>query len=83
MKTLIHIETKTSRFVFPDNANIVLMEDRVLCPNLHIADLNISNSVLVESVTPPNDWVGLKYLYDNGAWTLNPDWVDPTQGSTK
>lgn len=45
-------------------------------PNFNIGDLNSTNAVLVENVTPPEDWRGCKYLYD-GAWTLNPKWVDP------
>jgi hypothetical protein len=74
MKTLIHIETKSSKFIFPDNAHIVLAEDRILCPDLIIGDMNANNSMLVENVIPPDDWRGSKYLYDNGTWTLDPEW---------
>jgi hypothetical protein len=41
------------------------------------ADLNSGNAELVTGVTPPNDWVGRRYLYDSGTWTQNPEWVQP------
>lgn len=42
------------------------------------ADLNSENCELVADVTPPDDWVGRRYLYDAGVWTQNPAWVQPT-----
>lgn len=79
MKTLVHNETKESRFVFNDGDGVALTENMIYCPGFNIADMNSTNSTLVENVTPPEDWIGGKYLYDAGAWTLNPNWVDPTQ----
>lgn len=79
MKTLVHNETKESRFIFNDGDGVMLAENMIHCPNFGIADMNSSNATLVENVTPPEDWTGGKYLYDAGAWTLNPNWVDPTQ----
>lgn len=80
MKTLVHNETKESRFVFNDGDGVALAEDMIYCPGFNIADMNSTNSTIVENVTPPEDWTGGKYLYDAGAWTLNPNWVDPNQG---
>lgn len=80
MKTLIDNKTKQSRYVWADDAEVVVQADMVLTPNLHILDMNSTNATLIENVTPPEDWVGCKYLYNAGAWTLNPNWVDPTQG---
>ena len=77
MKTLIENATKESKYLFPDNAAVVLNTDMIVTPEYGIADLNSTNSTLVENVTPPEDWAGCKYLYDNGTWTLNPKWVDP------
>ena len=34
---------------------------------------------MVEGVTLPEDWAGCKYTYADGAFALNPDWVDPTE----
>jgi len=75
MKTLIFTETKESKYIWEDSEIIILTETQTNAPNLFIMDLNSTNAVLVESVTPPEDWRGCKYLYD-GAWTLNPKWVD-------
>lgn len=80
MKTLIHNETKQSKYIWPDDALVTLGEGMTFTPEFNIGDLNSTNSTLIENVTPPEDWAGCKYLYDAGAWTLNPNWVDPTQG---
>jgi hypothetical protein len=75
MKTLVHNETKESRFVFVDIDSVVLADNMIYCPNFNIADMNSTNATMVEDVTPPQDWIGGKYLYDNGTWTPNPKWV--------
>ena len=36
-------------------------------------DINVSNSVLWLGVDLPEDYEGVKYMY-NGIWTLNPDY---------
>lgn len=82
MKTLIHNESKESKYIWADNVVITLEDDITYTPSFSIADLNSNNATLVENVTPPDDWAGCKYLYDAGAWTLNPNWVDPTQETT-
>lgn len=79
MKTLIHNETKQSKYIWADDASVTVGDDMTYAPGFNIGDLNSNNATLVENVTPPDDWYGCKYLYDAGAWTLNPDWVDPTQ----
>ena len=77
MKTLIFTETKESKYIWEDSEIIIVTETQTNATNLFIMDLNSTNAVLVENVTPPEDWRGCKYLYD-GAWTLNPKWVDPS-----
>jgi len=77
MKTLIENSTKLSKYIWEDNEVVTVQEDMTYAPGFNIGDLNSTNAVLVENVTPPEDWRGCKYLYD-GAWTLNPKWVDPS-----
>ena len=79
MKTLIENSTKESKFIWEDADVVIMGEDKIRTPIFEIGDLTSVNATLVENVTPPDDWVGCKYLYDNGTWTLNPQWVDPTQ----
>lgn len=79
MKTLIENATKQSKYIWADDAVVTLGDERTFTPEFHIGDLNSTNATLVENVTPPEDWAGCKYLYDAGAWTLNPKWKDPTQ----
>ena len=42
-----------------------------------IGDMNNANATLIENVIPPEDWRGCKYLFENGVWTVNPNWTDP------
>lgn len=77
MKVLIENSTKESKFIWEDDAMVILGDEMTFAPGFGIAGLNSNNATLVENVTPPEDWRGCKYLYDAGAWTLNPAWVDP------
>jgi thiamine pyrophosphokinase len=77
MKTLIENSTKQSKYIWADDAVVTVNEAVTVTPNFIVGDLNSTNATLVENVTPPEDWAGCKYLYDAGAWTLNPQWVDP------
>lgn len=79
MKTLIEIATKESKYIWADDVEVTIGADMTSAPQLNIADMNSTNATLVENVTPPEDWQGCKYLYDAGAWTLNPNWEEPTQ----
>jgi len=80
MKTMTQNSTKESKYIWADDVAITVGNDMTLSPGLNIGDMNSTNATLVENVTPPEDRFGCKYLYDAGAWTLNPNWVDPTQG---
>lgn len=78
MKTIIENTTKLSKYIFEDSDQISIESNKIVTPKFIIGDLNSSNSTLVDSVTPPEDWSGNKYTFENGTWTLNPNWVDPT-----
>jgi hypothetical protein len=78
MKTLIENTTNISKYIWGDDAVVVVGQDITITPDYVIADMNINNATMVEEVTPPTDWIGCKYLYSEGTWTLNPDWIDPT-----
>lgn len=77
MKTLIDNITKESKYVWADTTSVTLSESTTYTPDFNIGDMNSTNATLVENVTPPEDWAGCKYLYDNGTWILNPNWIDP------
>ena len=86
MKTITRLGTNVSLYVFDDNIVVNIQDNQTVIGDpvtLYIADCNLSNVVLFENVTPPDDWCGHKYLYtvDNG-WELNPAWVDPDTEST-
>jgi hypothetical protein len=77
MKTIIENATDISKYIFEDDVEITLDETTITTPDFIIADMNSSNATVVEDVTPPEDWMGCKYLYADTEWALNPDWIDP------
>lgn len=78
MKTLIENATGESKYIFADEHQVSLLGTYIQTEGFLIGDLNASTATLYENVTPPEDWVGCKYLFDGTDWTLNPSWVDPT-----
>ena len=65
-----------SAYIFEDGDTITSESDRITCSDLVILDLNSSNSAIHTGVTPPEDWVGLKYCFDGTTWTSNSNWVE-------
>ena len=81
MKTLVRKDGNISIYLFADDVTIVVGDSSTQVSGnipLIITDCDQSNILLFENVMPPDDWNFHKYLYD-GTWTLNPQWVDPTQ----
>ena len=79
MKTIIRKQSNISIWVFNDSQSVDIQENQTVVGKpieLFICDCTTSDCDLIEGVTPPTDWVGHKYLFSNGSWTLNPDWVD-------
>lgn len=44
-----------------------------------VSDCKTENAVLHENVTAPEDWIGNKYLYMDGQWLNNPDYIEPPE----
>jgi hypothetical protein len=77
MKTIVENATGLSKYIFEDDTNVVLEESMIKTPEFHIADLNSNNATLIEGVTPPEGWVGNKYTYVDGVWSVSSAWVEP------
>lgn len=77
MKTIVEIATQQSKYLLSDDAVVLVTSVQIDIPNAVVGDLNSTNAVVYENVTPPEDWIGCKYLFDGTDWTLNPNWVDP------
>ena len=76
MKTLIDTNSKVSKFIFEDDAEITLASDQITTPDFTIGDMDSSNSTLIENITDtPQDWIGHKYTYD-GEWKRSFGWMD-------
>jgi hypothetical protein len=76
MKTIIENDSKLSKFILQDDVNVTLTEKTVEFDNIIVCDLNQLNATVIENVTPPEDWTGNKYTYENDEFILNPNWVD-------
>ena len=77
MKAIVETGTNLSKYIFDEATELSVTINRIVTPHFIIGDLNSSNSVVHNNVTPPEDWVGNKYTFDGTTWTQNPDWVEP------
>ena len=90
MKIIIDNETKRVIYSFKDDSNLIFNSEEGFEPNLEFIDIygltnylggiTESNSIIVEGVILPDDFIGSKYLYDSeleNPWSLNPDWIAP------
>lgn len=80
MKTLIKNDDGVSLYIFPDEQEIIFTPNSILVgnpPKFIISDLNNETATLVENVIVPDDWVGGKYLYQDGVFTNNSSWIAP------
>lgn len=78
MKLIVHNESLEIKYAFPDGALVGLLVDRIVTPDFVIADLNENNAVMIEGVASlPEDFVGCKYLWQEGEFAPNPAYVEP------
>jgi hypothetical protein len=81
MKTLVRSTTNESLFLLSDETYLFLENDKTIIgdPIQNIVlDCNNKNTIVYTNVTPPEDWIGCKYLYDGTTWTVNPDYIQIT-----
>jgi len=84
MKTLCLIESNKSVFIFNDNEVIEINDVNIIVGipiKFIINELNSNNSKLWEKIQAPDDWIGVKYLFDGTTWTKNPDYIEPPVAS--
>jgi len=77
MKTLIETNTNLSVRIYEDSNPVKLTEEwfENTDEDELILDRNSSNSVLIEDVTPPEDWDFKKYSYTaKDGWVKNLDY---------
>jgi len=84
MKTLVFNESRNSPYIFEDDKNITIEENRITVgeednPDFYIGDMNSSNATLYEDVEVPEDWQGNRYTFDGSNWTEIEGWLDPRE----
>jgi hypothetical protein len=87
MKTIVDKDTAVSTWLFDDSTQVFIGDDVTVVgplskPELYIDDLTSSNSILIEGVANTKSaWVGGKFIYRDGEWSDNPDYVEPQEPS--
>lgn len=82
MKTIVKTETNESVYLFSDDKYFFCDTNQITVGNpieYRIADCNNTNTIVYTDVTPPEDWVGCKYLFDGTTWTNNPDYISQSE----
>ena len=82
MKTIVETSSGLSKYMLADDVAITATAESITVGDpaqFIIGDLSSTTVTVTDNVTnAPADWTGNKYFFDGTAWTLNPDWVDPT-----
>lgn len=74
MRTAVTTADNVSVHLFQDDSNFVITEQGLeLDGEIHDSSLTPSNAIIVDGVTPPDDWYGRKYLLIDGEWINNPN----------
>jgi len=80
MKTLVR--DGMSVFILEDDEYVAILDNKTIIgspPKDNVADCNNTNTVLYTNVSPPQDWIGLKYFFDGTTWTANPNYPPAPQ----
>lgn len=80
MKTIVRNINRVSLYLFEDDVLLQANATQIAVGNpiqFIIGDLNDSNVTIYDGITAPDDWRGEKYLYVDGEWLLNPDYIEP------
>ena len=79
MKTLVSISNNKSLYILEDNEPVNFKEDSISFGNpehTFVPDCNFSNTKIIENISPPEDWDGGKYYFNDGNWVVSQDWLD-------
>ena len=80
MKIIVETATNIVKYAFSNELDISIESDKIVAPNFIIGDLNSSSVTFIENVENiPSDYIGNKYTYLNGTWTVREDWVEPEE----
>jgi hypothetical protein len=80
MKTIIESATRISKYIFEDGVSLDVQSKQIITPDFVIGDMGSDNAEVIESVIPPADWFGCKYLFTElNEWELNPYFVVPEE----
>ena len=83
MRTLTNLDG-VSLYLVADDETLLVRDDAAYIGNplLIVSDMREGLSVVVEGITPPNDWQPGRYFLIDGKWSLNDDWQEPVIEAT-
>lgn len=64
MKVIVEKASRKTKYVVPDEQEIIADECTVQIESMVVCDLNVNSIEIIEGVTIPEDWTGNKYCYD-------------------
>lgn len=77
MKIIVENSTNLVKYLLNDSDEVTMESNRIVLTDNVVCDLNSNNATLIEDVENKDDFIGDKYTYSDGTWTLNADWEDP------
>lgn len=74
MKTIVRNDDNVSLYIFGDEVVLTVGSSQIAVGEpveFIIGDCNAENVAVHTNVSPPSDWIGGKYVYAYGEWSLN------------
>lgn len=82
MKTIVRSSDHSSFMSLHNDSHITFKRKMLVTNGITHHDVMKSDIVIFDNVEFPEDWEPNKYLYKNGSWQLNPDWIEPVAEET-
>ena len=80
MKIIVRNIDNAAIYCLADDEIVSLNKEQMIIgnpPKFLVNDCNNENVTIYDGITAPDDWRGEKYLYVDGEWLLNPDYIEP------
>jgi len=66
MKVIVEKANRKTKYLVPDNQEIIADDNSVQIGSMIVCDLNINSIEIIEDAIIPEDWEGNKYCYQDG-----------------
>lgn len=74
MRTLVTTADNVSVHLFQDGSTFTITEQGLVLDGVTLdSNYTPANAIIIDDVTPPDDWYGRKYCLIDGQWIDNPN----------